>query len=118
MSFLQNKFVVVILGSVVAAVAGWYLFLRTPAPTPLLATNNLLEANSEAERGVVETLLQLRAITLSGTILSDPAFLSLRDIGTQIVPEPVGRANPFVSIGVSRATTTATSSQPAPRRAQ
>ncbi|MBP9757994.1 MAG: hypothetical protein KBD06_05320 [Candidatus Pacebacteria bacterium] len=51
------------------------------------------------DRDLVETLLTLRAITLSGTIFNDPAFKVLQDFGTTIVPEPVGRDNPFAPIG-------------------
>ena len=47
---------------------------------------------------VVTILLQLRAVSLSGTIFSDAAFTSLKDFGSQIVPEPVGRANPFAPL--------------------
>lgn len=93
-----------ILGSVVAAFAGWYLFLRDTTPEPLLTTEDLtVQGASDSE--VVETLLQLRTITLAGTILSDPAFLQLIDTGTQIMPEPVGRPNPFLPLARSGSTT-------------
>jgi len=117
MAFLQNKIVILVLGSILAAGAGWYLFLRDTAPVALLETEDLSVANG-ADKDVVETLLQLRAITLSGTIFTDPAFVMLRDTGTQIVPEPVGRPNPFLPLsgGTSvtpASTTTATTSKPA-----
>ncbi|OHB19745.1 MAG: hypothetical protein A2854_03780 [Parcubacteria group bacterium RIFCSPHIGHO2_01_FULL_56_18] len=113
MAILQNKVVMLVLGSLLAAVAAWYLFLRDTTPAPLLTTEDLTTSNV-ADKDVVETLLQLRAITLSGTIFTDPAFVSLRDNGTQIVPEPVGRPNPFLPLGGSSATSTsAASSSPA-----
>jgi hypothetical protein len=97
MAILQNKVMILILGSVLVAVAAWYLFLRDTTAVPLLQTEDLTTANG-ADKDVVETLLQLRAITLSGTIFTDPAFVALQDHGTQIVPEPAGRPNPFLPL--------------------
>lgn len=113
MAILQNKFVILILGSVIAATAAWYLFLRDTAPQALLTTEDLT-ASSGADKDVVETLLQLRAITLSGTIFTDPAFIALKDNGTQIVPEPVGRDNPFLPLpGMTQTPGAATTSRSA-----
>ena len=81
------------LGILIAMIA-WYMLSSKPSSSTLLSSNETAEAGA-TEKGLVEVLLQLRAVTLSGTILSDPAFLSLRDFGTQIVPEPIGRPNPF-----------------------
>lgn len=55
-------------------------------------------ATSADEKELVETLLALRSVTLDGTIFTEPAFMSLRDFGTQIVPEPAGRPNPFAPL--------------------
>lgn len=113
----KNNTLVVILGVVVVAALGWYVFLRDTAPTPLLTTQDLTVQGTE-DREVVETLLQLRTISLAGTILTDPAFLRLIDTGTQIIPEPVGRPNPFLPISRSGTSTSTPSSatSSAPRR--
>lgn len=114
MAILQNKMVILILGSIFVATAAWYLFLRDTTAAPLLKTEDLTSA-SGADKDVVETLLQLRAITLSGTIFTDPAFVMLRDNGTQIVPEPAGRPNPFLPLeGGVPAVSTSTSASPTP----
>lgn len=109
MAIFQNKAVVLILGSVLATVAVWYVFLRDTAVAPLLETEDLTAATS-ADKDVVETLLALRSITLSGTIFTDPAFIKLKDTGTQIVPEPVGRPNPFLPLEGSKTVSTSTPS--------
>jgi len=111
MAILQNKVLMLVVGSVVVAAAAWYLFLRDTTPAPLLQKENLTTANG-ADKDVVATLLQLRAITLSGTIFTDPAFLQLKDTGTQIVPEPVGRPNPFLSVGSTSTPASATTTPP------
>lgn len=88
---------------------------------PLLTTDVVNDSGSPTEdavdRDLVETLLTLRAITLSGTIFADPAFKALQDFGTTIVPEPVGRPNPFAPIGGAQPQPqTQTGAAAAPRR--
>lgn len=97
MAIFQNKIVILVVGSILVAAAGWYIFLRDTAVTPLLQTEDLTTATG-TDKDIVETLLMLRAITLSGTIFTDPAFVTLKDTGIQIVPEPVGRPNPFLPL--------------------
>lgn len=106
----QNKTITVVLGALITALAVWYVFLRDTTSAPLLTTQDLTVAAGSGDREVIETLLQLRTITLAGTILSDPAFLQLTDTGTQITPEPVGRENPFLPLLRTAATTTSSSS--------
>lgn len=67
----------------------------------LLTTETVSGENSD----IVATLLALRSVSLESSIFSDPAFMVLRDFGTQILPEPVGRQNPFAPIS-GRATST------------
>ena len=101
-------FVVVI---VVLGAALWYGMSATATPAPLLVTSGATGSPSldAADQQLVSTLLALRAVTLSGTIFSDPAFLALQDFSTPIVPEPVGRDNPFAPLG--RTATSSSSSQ-------
>ena len=98
------------LGIIVALGVWWGLSRDVPSDS-LLTT----EATAElppSERGLVDTLLQLRAVSLSGAIFGDPAFTILRDFGTPIVPEPVGRPNPFAPVGSAKPE----AGSPAPRR--
>jgi hypothetical protein len=105
MSFFAHNRTLVIVGvGVTLALAGWWFLAPEPAPTSLLVTE---AADSPAvDRGLVDTLLMLRAVSLSGTIFSEPAFATLQDFGTEIIPEPVGRPDPFAPIS-QRATSTA-----------
>ncbi|MBV9159049.1 MAG: hypothetical protein JO019_00425 [Candidatus Kaiserbacteria bacterium] len=95
---MQHKLVVVIL--VVVLVGGiWYGLSQNTPPAPLVSTSATASTGSptqdSANEELVATLLTLRAVTLSGTIFQDPAFTTLRDFGTAIVAEPIGRQNPF-----------------------
>ncbi len=115
--------VIVIVGGVFYGMSGGGV-----VDQPLLTTEVINDSGSPSEetadRDLVETLLTLRAITLSGTIFTDPAFRTLQDFGTTIVPEPVGRQNPFAPIGQQQNNVTlprgaqqdATGQQGTPRR--
>ena len=72
----------------------WYFFSAGDSNDELLTTTTVQEENP-AEKGIVDTLLTLRAVSLSGTIFSDPVFGILQDFGSEIVPEQTGRVNPF-----------------------
>ncbi len=97
---LKNKAVVVVVLAILVAAFVWYgMFKGGETPTPTLTSESVAGADaSNAE--LISTLNQLRSMTLSGSIFSDPTFQGLRDFSTQIVPEPIGRDNPFASLGV------------------
>ncbi len=99
-------------GILVAVIAALSLS-GEPASEAVLTAEGSEEA--VVERSLVDTLLQLRAVSLSGGIFADPAFTSLRDFGSQIVPEPVGRSNPFAPLS-ARGTTTRGNTLFEPRR--
>lgn len=90
--------------------AAWYGLTQNAAPTPVLTSVTATGSPTQesADQELVSTLLTLRAVTLSGTIFQDPAFVTLRDFGTTIVAEPIGRQNPFAPLG-ARATGVSTS---------
>lgn len=92
MHFLsQYKWYILLGVAVVIAIGAWYV-LSEPPQEELTTT---VPVESGVDKDLVSTLLQLRAVSLTGTIFSDPSFQALQDFGTQIIPEPVGRPNPF-----------------------
>lgn len=105
-ALFQHKFILI---AVALAIAGavWYGLSPSPVEPDLTSTP---AGGSLVEQGIVPTLLALRAVKLDGTIFSDPTFIRLKDFSTEIVPEPVGRTNPFAPLG-KRSSGTATSTQ-------
>lgn len=105
-SLLRNKLVLAILVVVVLGGA-WYGLSSSGSSGPPAALTSS-GSDTSGDSSIVSSLLALQAITLSGTILSNPAFVSLKDFTTAIVPEPTGRSDPFAPISAQSA---ATSSQ-------
>lgn len=93
---LRNKLILIIAAFLVAG-GVWYGLSGTPTE-PTLVTSAPIGTVSTVDQGIVTTLLALRVVKLDGTIFSDPSFMSLKDFSTQIVPEPVGRENPFAPL--------------------
>lgn len=47
----------------------------------------------------VNQLLAIQDIHFKIEILTDPAYLSLQDFSKELIPQPVGRPNPFAPLG-------------------
>ena len=97
MGFLKNKLVLVTVAIIIAG-AVWYVMTSNPAEPNVSGTPSAAGTSATVDQGIVPTLLTLRAVKLDGTIFSNPTFLSLKDYSTEIVPEPVGRTNPFAPL--------------------
>ena len=91
----KNKIILAVVILVVVVFA-WYGFLREPqGPSTGLLTSETRSGGSAAEQEILRILLDMRSIRLDSALFENPAFASLRDFGREIVPEPVGRTNPF-----------------------
>lgn len=109
---LQHKLIVI--GAIIVLfVAVWYGLSSSGGAAPVLETGAVGNTGSptadSADQQLVATLLSLRAVTLSGTIFTDPAFQSLKDFSTAITPEPIGRPNPFAPLSADAGAGTTTS---------
>jgi hypothetical protein len=111
-TLVHNKIAIAFL-SIIVIVGAWYFLGGTASDTKEgLVTETFSTPESEADRDLVATLLQLRAVTLEGTVFNDPVFQSLRDFGSQIVKEDQGRENPFAPLSqTASAGTRATSTR-------
>jgi hypothetical protein len=92
------------LGAIVVLCALFFYFMSSSTPSAPILTSSAPTGSPSADSSdqeLVSTLLALRAVTLSGTIFQDPAFISLIDFSTPIIPEPVGRDNPFAPLRTS-----------------
>jgi len=62
----------------------------------------------------LNTLLNISAISLNDSVFDDPRFMSLQDFTVTLIPQAVGRTNPFLQTGstVPLTTTTTTTAPP------
>lgn len=107
----QHKFMSLIV-LIVLIGAAWWGFTSSSSPAPVLSTDAVGVATDTQDAQIVSTLLQLQSVTLSGTIFSDPGFLSLQDFTTQVITEPVGRPNPFAPTSATASSAPATNFNP------
>jgi hypothetical protein len=75
-----------------------YSYFFTGAPQPVL-TSAPASTNAQVDADLIALLATLHSITLDDSIFHDPTFMSLKDFSQTLVPEPVGRTNPFAPLG-------------------
>lgn len=103
---IKSHKILALLAVVILVAIGWFIIGggKSSQSAPLLESSGLSASVSgnatvgRVDRELQDTLEKVRAIQLNNQVLSDPIFLSLIDIGQQIVPEPFGRPNPFAPI--------------------
>jgi|SRR3989344_4493695 len=99
MMFLTKyKNTLIALVIIVALFAAYKIFFAgDAADDELLAPTSIAEGDDRSE--LLTTLLELKSLTLDESLFTSNAFRSLRDFSQRLVPEPVGRRNPFAPIG-------------------
>jgi hypothetical protein len=89
----------IMVGVVVVAAFIGYSYFFTGKEEPVLEKQAVTGIKNPVDQELIALLLQLRGIKLDDGIFSDPVFLSLQDFSQELVPEPVGRVNPFSAYG-------------------
>jgi uncharacterized membrane protein len=56
-------------------------------------------ATASVDNELIALLLQLKSLTLDESLFGNAAFQSLQDLSQELIPEPVGRNNPFAPLG-------------------
>ncbi len=78
---------------------GYNYLTRSSSPNDTLIEQTGVNTSAMGVE-VLSALNQLRTLKLDGSIFKDKTFMSLHDFSKPILPEPVGRINPFSPIGV------------------
>jgi hypothetical protein len=102
MSFFSKYRTVILVGILVIAAFAVYSYFFASAPQQSL-TATAVTSNAAVDQDLITLLTTLKSIKLDASIFSDPAFQSLQDFSQALVPEPVGRTNPFAPLGSSPA---------------
>lgn len=100
-TIFKHKLILVVIAVIIAGGIWYGLSQPSPSSSTSLVTTQAVAGTDPASANLVSTLLSLRTVTLDGTIFSELTFVSLKDFTTAIVPEPVGRNDPFAPLSAS-----------------
>ncbi len=91
--FQKLKLPIIILALLFAFFIIYNTFIKNPEPTTLLKTTP--QAASGPESNFLPILLEVQGVTLDEKLFLDPVFRALVDFSQPIVPESIGKSNPF-----------------------
>lgn len=95
--FSKNK--ILAIGLLVVAVVGYYIFRSSQPPEEAL-TSVTSGAPATIGQEIIIELNRLKALrNIKDDIFKDPKFTSLQDFTQTVVPQSVGRSNPFSPVG-------------------
>jgi hypothetical protein len=95
--FKKYKSIIIVLVILIIATVAYTVIIGEKDDS-LLVSESSVDISSASQGDLLALLLEIRTIKLDESILSDEAFRSLKDFGQEIVPEPVGRENPFAPV--------------------
>lgn len=81
---------------IVLALFAAYQFFIAEGDAPALTATPTAAAGPDQD--LVALLFELKGIRLDTALFEDSLFQSLKDFGTDLVQEPVGRVNPFAPL--------------------
>ncbi|RJQ34136.1 hypothetical protein C4568_03295 [Candidatus Parcubacteria bacterium] len=96
---VKHKLVAGIVILVITAAAWYMLSGSAPADDAVLMTENVQDIPPEAQE-LLDSLRRLQEVDLDSPIFANPSFQVLKDFTTPVIPEPIGRTNPFAPLGV------------------
>lgn len=90
------KNIITIVGLLIIAAAGIYLFMQRDAANLVLTDSvQVSEGVLESTQVFIERRVVLESLSIDPAILKDGRFTSLRSYTTPIRTRPIGRDNPF-----------------------
>src|SRR3989344_5193887 len=107
----NSLFIPVLVILAVLIIAGYLYFSR--GNTGAVLETQVKTADEVIGKDLLLSLLKLKTIHLDASLFKDPVFLCLQDWTIELVPQPVGRNNPFLPLGKNGpVTATTTVKQP------
>lgn len=111
--FKNNKIILLTLLAIVGFAAYHYMFKKEPVldgDTLVVDTPGGANGEDMVGKELLITLSKLKSLTLDDSFFNDSIFVSLTDFSNPIIPQEVGRSNPFSPIsGLSNTVGSATS---------
>ena len=94
MTIIKRYQNIIMIAVIVIAAFIAYSYFFAPKDEAVL-TQESATTQSDVDKELIALLFELKAISLDDAIFSNPQFQSLQDFSQTLVPEPVGRTNPF-----------------------
>jgi hypothetical protein len=91
----------IIIAFLVVAVLGgiaYLMFFNTNNVNSAVSTSGSTQPASAAEVTFLNLASQINPISFDTSIIADPRFAALVDIHTAVLPEPLGRKDPFLPL--------------------
>lgn len=98
----KYRFLIVGLSVFILLFVAYTLFFKRASSVPPDTLVTTSGGRSEVDAITVDLLtllLSLKTLDLDTTIFSDDRFKSLTDFSVELIPQPVGRSNPFLPLG-------------------
>lgn len=89
--------IIAVLFVLIAGFTLWNMFASDTEVATL--SSEIVSDTSVGDARVLDTLNNMKNLRLDGRLFETPAFQALVNTERQIVPEPVGRQNPFSPVG-------------------
>ncbi|MFA6050882.1 MAG: hypothetical protein WC761_06880 [Candidatus Paceibacterota bacterium] len=93
--FQKLKLPLIIIAVLIAGYVLYNSFIKAPKQTSILQQTSRAAATSTPDRDFLPLLLSIQSVSLDQKIFIDPVFRALVDWSQQIVPENIGKQNPF-----------------------
>ena len=95
--FSRYRSTLVIIALIIAAFFIYSFFFAPKDDAVLKESGGTTTVSVDNE--LIALLLELKALKLDDSLFSNSAFQSLQDFSQALVPEPIGRENPFAPLG-------------------
>ncbi|MBI2618257.1 hypothetical protein HYW58_02280 [Candidatus Kaiserbacteria bacterium] len=95
----KYKNILLVTGILIIAFIGYSLFSDGSDGVSVLVSSPTSGSQTRGNNELLLLLVSLESISLDDSLFNDPAFKSLIDFGQALIPEPVGRLNPFAPVG-------------------
>ncbi|MCD5384661.1 MAG: hypothetical protein LRZ97_01970 [Candidatus Pacebacteria bacterium] len=100
----QNK--TVFIGAVILISILIFYGLSSKPPSAQHTTSTPSQTENTGEREMLEMLADMKTIRLDGRIFESSTYMNLQDFSREIVPEPIGRQDPFAPLEDTEVTIT------------
>lgn len=97
---LLNKIIIPLIFIGVLGYFGYTIFIKSPVLSGDLVTDSATDTSNSKAQEILTLVNKLKNISIDQEIFSSRIFISLKDFGTVLIPEPQVRLNPFLPIGV------------------